>query len=91
MAEPRTEKPCPACGTETDWYLTCHTFRQGGRWCACLPCDSATEWFCTSEDCEWSYTQGLNPGNPDAEANERDRPSWVSDETAMHMIGVGRD
>jgi hypothetical protein len=85
------ERRCPRCGGPVDSYPTCHTWPQSrpGRspqWMACLPCDSATEWICDSDpdedDCYWSYTEDLNPGNPKAAANELNRPSWLGERLA---------
>lgn len=80
--------PCPVCGQETDCYFTCHTYQEGGGWKACMPCDSATRWYCPNNTCNWpGYTQGLNPANPRAERNEQNRPAWISDATALHLPG----
>lgn len=66
------------------------------QWMACMPCDSATRWACIShsdeycwedcwsdgfhDGCGWRWTDGLNPGNPRAEENEKNRPDWSKDE-----------
>lgn len=80
---PETSTPvvCPVCGSPVVWDYTCHTYQQGGRWMACLPCDSAIVYSCAGdpngEGCGWSFDHGLNPGNPRAEANEKRRPPWL--------------
>ena len=33
--------------------------------------------YCANDNCDWSYDWGLNPMNPRAEANEKDRPDWL--------------
>lgn len=75
--------PCPECGGEVDAYFTCHTYPGGTRddgsvqWYVCSSCDSAYEFFCLEDDCDWHYTWGLNPKNPRSEANEQHRPDWL--------------
>ena len=74
---------CPECGGRVEYDLTCHTYGQGDRFYACMPCDSAVEYFCASQyddepgACEWRYTHGLNPRNPRAAQNEKRRPPWI--------------
>lgn len=73
------ENPCPECGGETESWPTCHTWTQSApdgteRWMSCMSCDSATDWYCL--DCNWIWTQGLNPRNPRAEANAACAPPW---------------
>lgn len=74
---------CPRCGGPVEEELTCHTWPQTRpdgteQWMACLPCDSATEWYCVAGDhnegCGWSWTDGLNPRNPRAAANALNAP-----------------
>lgn len=79
-----TTKTCPQCGGEVDHLLTCHTYSQRledgtERWMSCLPCDSATDWYCLSEDCDWDWTCGLNPRNPRAEENATHAPPWAAE------------
>ena len=68
---------CPECGGRVEYDLTCHTYGQGDRFYACMPCDSAVEYFCASQyddepgACKWRYTHGLNPRNPRAAQNEK--------------------
>lgn len=61
------------------------------QYMSCMPCDSATIWSCETrwmdEDelngrvtCEWTWTEGLNPGNPRAEENETRNPHWDPDD-----------
>lgn len=61
-------------------------------WMSCMPCDSAYWWTCEGhnedrcepgcyeygihEGCGWNWTEGLNPGNPRAIANEENNPHW---------------
>jgi hypothetical protein len=80
---------CPRCSGQLRFDLTCHTYGwnddgTGGK--ACMPCDSAWEFWCAMPDddgdlledgCGWSYTWGLNPRNPRAAVNEQRRPSWI--------------
>jgi hypothetical protein len=83
MADHRAEPLlCPRCGSPVDSMPTCHTWprrRDDGteQWMSCLPCDSATDWYCTSDECRWGWTQGLNPRNPRAADNESRRPEWA--------------
>lgn len=82
------EQVCPGCGGPVEPSFTCHTWprrRDDGseQWMSCLPCDSAVDWDCWPTDadddgCGWSWTDGLNPRNPRAEANEAKRPTWAS-------------
>lgn len=80
------DRRCPLCGGPVGSYPTCHTWPQtrpngSPQWMACMPCDSATEWCCDADSddplCYWSYTEGLNPDNPKAAANELNRPDWL--------------
>ena len=73
---------CPECGARVVYDLTCHTYGQGDRFYACMPCDSAVEYICARDldddgECGWRYTHGLNPRNPRAAANEEARPPWI--------------
>jgi hypothetical protein len=77
---------CPQCGGEVRWDFACHTYPgPTGGFFACLPCDSATEYYCVS--CPWSYTQGLNPHSPRTAANETHRPQWLP-EVGPHEGGA---
>jgi hypothetical protein len=87
---------CPDCGGQVRSALTCHTYpgtwKGKETWLSCMPCDSATWWFCEAhneercfsdcyeyddhEGCGWSWTEGLNPRNPRAEKNEKKNPHW---------------
>lgn len=65
-------------------------------WMACMPCDSATRYDCRAhnenrcdsdceeyddhEGCGWTWTLGLNTGNPRAVDNETRNPRWGEDE-----------
>ena len=70
---------CPTCAHEIVWDWTCHTWRSGTTWVSCLGCDSAVSFRCNNDDyCPWEYTWGLNPGNPRTEANEANRPAWLT-------------
>ena len=76
------QRPCPECGGETSSWPGCHTWPQRPddgteQWMSCLPCDTAVDYYCTEDDCRWTYTAGLNPGNPRAAENERHRPPWL--------------
>lgn len=69
---------CPECGSFPILVsLTCHTYRQNDGWKACIPCDSAGDLYCPNEECNWSYTWGLNPSNPRSPGNEKYRPNWL--------------
>lgn len=70
---------CPTCGSRNLlWSYTCHTWSDStGAWKSCLPCDSAVEYWCNEDECDWGYTQGLNPGNPRSPLNEAHRPPWA--------------
>lgn len=57
------------------------------QYMSCMPCDSATIWSCETrwmdEDelegrtpCDWTWTEGLNPGNPRYPENETRNPHW---------------
>ena len=72
-----TKAECPECWATVHYDFDCHTYQQGERWVACLPCDSAIGYYCSREDCEWHYTHGLNPGNPRSANNEQRRPAWL--------------
>lgn len=77
-----SDQRCPECGGEVSAMLTCHTYPQSCpdgtlAWYSCMPCDSATDYFCDNDDCGWDYTAGLNPRNPRAAANESKRPAWL--------------
>lgn len=69
-------------------YGTCHTYRgPNDTWWSCQGCYSAIEYFCVGtnddeidDDCGWSYTHGLNPGNPRAAENARHCPPWLDPE-----------
>lgn len=97
---------CPKCGAEVIYDLTCHTYGHGGRFYACMPCDSAIEYICVRElddagECGWRYTHGLNPANPRAAENERHRPPWIPEgqgcdgtqwvAPGVRLIGTGAD
>lgn len=87
---------CPECGAAVYYDLTCHTWpkrRDDGseQWMSCLPCDSATEYVCTSVDCRWRYTLGLNPGNPRSAENEAGRPPWMDDADLRQTVPSVRD
>ena len=88
---------CPDCNSEVVYDLTCHTWPrtrldENGvaheRWMVCMPCDSAIEYSCSSDDCGWEYIDGLNPRNPKSEANEAKRPTWLKDH---QLITSNRD
>lgn len=32
---------------------------------------------CANDTCDWRYTHGLNPDNPRAVVNEKNRPTWI--------------
>lgn len=75
---------CPRCGGKVHRQFACHTYPRrddNGKesWMACLPCDSAVLYACDQppKECGWSYTNGLNPRNPRAAANEANRPDWM--------------
>jgi hypothetical protein len=74
---------CPECGgTDIAWDFTCHTWggkEDGTGWKACMPCDSAIQYYCrgNGNDYCWNYTHGLNPGNPRSVANDARRPPWL--------------
>lgn len=74
---------CLSCDVESISKVT---------WMACMPCDSATRYVCVAHDnnrcfsdcgeynehegCGWTWTWGLNPGNPRAADNETRNPNW---------------
>lgn len=72
---------CPKCpGTATVYLIfSCHTWPNSrGQWMSCLNgCSSAGVLYCSNEDCDWDYTWGLNPRNPQAADNEKNRPLWL--------------
>ena len=74
---------CPKCDSAVVRYMTCHTYQNGcdsdgnALWVACYGCNSAEEYSCASETCDWVYTYGLNPLNPRSAANEANRPDWL--------------
>lgn len=68
---------CPWCGGKVGWRYDCHTWKQGERWMSCLPCDSAVEYYCREEGCDWCYTHGLNTGNPRWLREQEFRPGWL--------------
>lgn len=78
---------CPKCGGRVFRQFSCHTYPRRGddgkeTWMSCLPCDSAVMYACDGVDddslsCGWYYTNGLNPRNPRAAANEEKRPDWM--------------
>lgn len=85
------DRNCPNCAGKVASDLTCHTYGQNGRFYSCMPCDSATYWWCVAhtdrcfsdcmdydehEGCGWSWTQGLNPDNPRSVANNEKKPEW---------------
>jgi hypothetical protein len=47
---------------------------------SCLPCDSAVEYVCPTDDCDWCYTHGLNKRNPRWEREQTFRPQWLPEE-----------
>lgn len=59
------EQPCPQCGGPTETDLACHTWpktRDDGtvQWMACMPCDSATLWYCNGDaECYCSLDTGV--------------------------------
>ena len=80
-------KPCPTCsGANIAWEYTCHTYLIDKTWMACQPCDSAVRYLCL--DCDWNYTDGLNPANPRAVKNAVAKPVWL-DETARPKVTGG--
>lgn len=86
--------PCPRCaGYDIYADTTCHTWPGGTRpdgtvtWMACQGCGSAMRYACFG--CGWSYTHGLNPGNPRATAKAEARPAWITDERYDERLAPG--
>lgn len=71
------------------WRYTCHTWQQGGKWKSCLPCDSAAEYACRSEDCDWIYVHGLNSGNPRWFREQEFRPVWLPEQLPVRKPEPG--
>jgi len=78
---------CPGCGGKVLADYDCHTYGQSQadgsvRFYSCIPCDTAIRYLCAARvdddvDCEWDYTDGLNPANPRFSGNEEQRPQWL--------------
>jgi hypothetical protein len=66
----------------TKQWMACIPCDSATRWnCVAIqPEDIADEWYDPEEDegsgCGWSWTEGLNPQNPRAEANDTKNPKW---------------
>ena len=76
--DPFIYEKCPRCeSTLIRVGNSCHTYEQNGKWVSCMNCGSAGDLYCDTEDCHWNYEWGLNPRNPRAEANEKNRPTWL--------------
>jgi hypothetical protein len=76
------EVECPKCKSlDIVWDYVCHTY--GPPWMACMDCDSAVDYYCRENTCDWRYTDGLNSRNPRAEENAKKRPAWLDDEQAV--------
>lgn len=66
MSVEDTPNRCPDCGSNVDSYLSCHTWPKYSQesglttWMSCMPCDSATEWFCVGDaECFCSLDTGV--------------------------------
>lgn len=69
---------CPKCNSEKLYATdTCHTWPSNNTWMSCQNCFSAILYVC--EDCEWTYTHGLNKNNPRSPTNESNKPEWLVD------------
>lgn len=73
---------CPKCEGYVQRSFTCHTHQSrlsNGKdiWVSCLTCDSAVQYACEADGCDWYYVNGLNPKNPRAADNELRRPQWM--------------
>jgi hypothetical protein len=80
-------KLCPTCASpNVAWEYTCHTYLIEKTWMACQPCDSAVRYLCC--DCDWSYTDGLNPGNPRTVQNAGAKPVWLNEAARPEATGV---
>lgn len=76
---------CPKCESiDVVWDFACHTWpnqRDSGTiFMSCFGCDSAREYICMEDDCNWNYTHGLNPLNPRFADEQESKPNWVDDE-----------
>lgn len=81
---------CPQCNSEEIYrYFTCHTYLIDNKWYSCLPCDSAIEFFC--DDCDWSFTWGLNENNPRFEREKSYKPNWLPDISHTGLIVLPDD
>ncbi len=92
MSTTKPQAACPRCQSQVIYDYTCHTYpgsiRDGKvQWLACITCDSAHWLSCQNESCDWSYTYGLNPGNPRSEQNEGERPEWLPQEITYSQPG----
>ena len=77
-----------------EWCLTCDKEVEYTKttWMSCMPCDSATKYYCIGhsdehcsprcweyedhDGCGWDWTKGLNPGNPRSAENDLKDPHW---------------
>lgn len=72
------DEACPGCGSRPIWVgYGCHTYQINGKWVSCMNCGSAGDLYCENEECNWGYEWGLNPDNPRAADNEKNRPEWL--------------
>lgn len=67
----------------TQQWMACMPCDSATRW-SCVEWteeDEADKWMIKGEDigsgCGWSWTQGLNPGNPRSEENDLNEPEWA--------------
>lgn len=86
------EAKCPKCGSDVIWDGACQTWptelEWGTQWMSCQGCFSAVNYICseiyylseTGSECDWTYEDGLNPNNPRAASNTKNRPDWLGEE-----------
>lgn len=73
--------PCPECGGEVDWTLTCPGYGQpkseggSGVMVCASGCSNATKFYCTESDCRWLY---ITPYNQYRKVYGV-RPAWLLD------------
>lgn len=87
---------CPDCGGPVVYDLGCASFgSDSGGWLSCMSCDSAIDYTCARSigdgsrgACSWTYTDGLNPGNPRAAGNAGRRPVWLEGHPLSGPYGV---
>lgn len=75
---------CPKCKSEVASGPECPTYPNRGTMYRCMPvCGNAWEYWCTNNNCDWAYIEGLNAMSPRYDANLRNKPSWIQDNSAI--------